>query len=199
VETRLVGPINGAGSRDTKGGGCPGQTHPPDAFGDSLIKGPSNFAVCALSRPVTSLLAFYLDGQCYALPLAAVERIVRMVSVTPLPAAPEIVTGVINVHGRIIPVVDIRKRFRLPRRDAIAVDQLVIARTSRRPVAFAADTTGLVECDDRDLVAAQAIVPGTQYIDGVAKLKDGMILVHDLGTLLSLEEDRAIADAMHLA
>ena len=148
---------------------------------------------------MTSLLAFYLDGQCFALSLAAVERIVRMVSVTPLPAAPEIVTGVINVHGRIIPVVDIRNRFRLPRREVIPGDQLVIARTSRRPVAFAADATGLVECDDRDLVAAQAIVPGTRYIDGVAKLKDGMILVHDLGTLLSLEEDRAIADAMHLA
>lgn len=148
---------------------------------------------------MSSLLAFHLDSHCYALPLDAVERVVRTVNVTPLPYAPEIVTGVVNVHGRIIPVVDIRKRFHLPKREVTLSDQLIIARTSRRPVALAVDTTGLVECDEQDVVTAEQIVPGTQYIDGVAKLRDGMILIHDLGSLLSLEEDRAIGNAMREA
>jgi purine-binding chemotaxis protein CheW len=145
---------------------------------------------------MTSLLAFHLDSHCYALPLDAVERIVRTVNVTPLPHAPEIVTGVVNVHGRIIPVVDIRKRFHLRKREVTLSDQLIIARTSRRPVALTADTTAVVDCDEQDVVAAEQIIPGTQYINGVAKLRDGIILIHDLGSLLSLEEDRAIGDTM---
>lgn len=149
---------------------------------------------------MTFLLTFCLDSHCYALHLAAVERVVRMVSATPLPHAPEIVTGVINVHGQIIPVVDIRKRFRLPSREATSSDQIIIARTSTRPVALIADTTtGVLECAEQDFVAAEAIVPGTQYIDGVAKLRDGIVLIHDLGSLLSLDEDRALVNAMGAA
>ena len=62
------------------------------------------------------LIVFTLNEQRYALYLSVVERIVRIVRITPLPKAPEIVSGVINVAGRIIPVLDTRKRFRLPER-----------------------------------------------------------------------------------
>lgn len=59
------------------------------------------------------LVSFNLDDQKYALLLSAVIRIIRVVEITSLPKAPEIVLGVINMHGLIIPVFDIRKRFRL--------------------------------------------------------------------------------------
>lgn len=65
----------------------------------------------------TQLVAFTLDNCKFALPLPQVERIVNVVEITPLPKAPEAVIGVVNVQGRIIPVVDIRKRFRLPKRE----------------------------------------------------------------------------------
>lgn len=64
------------------------------------------------------MVGLTLDGQRYALSLAQVERVIRAVEITPLPQAPEIITGVINVRGRVIPVVDIRKRFRLPVRES---------------------------------------------------------------------------------
>jgi purine-binding chemotaxis protein CheW len=149
---------------------------------------------------VIPLLAFDLDGQCYALPLGAVERIVRIVSVTPLPSAPEVVAGVINVHGRIIPVVDLRKRFRLPPREIVLSDQLIIAHTSRRPVALMADSaSGVVECAEQDVVTAEAIVPRMQYVSGAAMLRDGIVLIHDLDSVLSLDEDQALTDAMSAA
>jgi purine-binding chemotaxis protein CheW len=65
----------------------------------------------------TQLVVFALDEQRYALRLTAVERIVRAVEVTPLPKAPQIVLGVIDAQGRIIPVVDVRQRFRLTERE----------------------------------------------------------------------------------
>lgn len=146
---------------------------------------------------MSPLIVLTLDSRRYALHLSAVERVVRMVEVTPLPRAPEIVSGVINVQGRIIPVVDIRRRFRLPGRETSLGDQLIVAHTSRRPVALVADAvTGVVECGEQDVIAAEAIVPGMEYVRGIAKLKDGMILIHDLDRFLSLEEEQSLDEAL---
>jgi purine-binding chemotaxis protein CheW len=146
------------------------------------------------------LVPFSLDDHAYALHLRAVERVVHVVEVTRLPGAPGIIAGIVNVRGQVIPVVDIRKRFLLPERDPELSDQLIVARTSRRAVALIADTvSGVVECDQADVIAAEAILPGMEYIKGIAKLKDGMLLIHDLDSFLSLEEDRLLRDALKAA
>lgn len=146
------------------------------------------------------LVVFTLDGCRYGLHLAAVERVVRIVDITPLPKAPAIVSGIVNVQGRVIPVVDVRSRFRLPEREPTLSDQLVIARTSRRPVALVADrVTDVVDVPDQDVAAAETILPGMQYVEGVLKLADGMILIHDLGSFLSLEEAVSLDNAMENA
>jgi purine-binding chemotaxis protein CheW len=106
--------------------------------------------------PAHQLVVFTMDEQRYALQLAAVERVVRMVEVTLLPQAPQIVLGVINAQGRIIPVVDIRRRFRLPARDIRLSDHLLIARTARRTVALALDAvTGIVEGSAQAVITAE--------------------------------------------
>ena len=143
------------------------------------------------------LVGFNLDEQRYGLHLAAVERVVRMVEVTLLPQAPQIVLGVINAQGRIIPVVDIRRRFRLPARDIRLSDHLLIARTARRTVALALDAvTGIVERSAQAVITAEEILPGLEYVEGVMKLDDGLILIHDLDTLLSLEEEQTLDAAL---
>ncbi len=146
------------------------------------------------------LLAIRLDGQRYGLPLASVERVVRIAEITPLPKAPDVVLGVINVQGRVIAVVDVRKRFRLPRREPTLSDSLIIARTPARAVALAVDAvTGVVECTAGETVPAQAIVPGMEYVEGVVKLDDGMVLIHDLARFLSLDEEHRLNEAMEHA
>ncbi|MBI5589341.1 MAG: purine-binding chemotaxis protein CheW [Deltaproteobacteria bacterium] len=139
------------------------------------------------------LVVFSLDGQRYALRLSAVERIVSAVEITPLPVAPEIVLGMINVEGRIVPVINIRKRFRLPEMEMRLSDHLIIARTVRRRVAFLADSvSGLIEVPLAEVIGASKILPRIAYVEGVAKLKDGMALIHDLDGFLSLEEEKKI-------
>ncbi|MCJ7565171.1 MAG: chemotaxis protein CheW [Candidatus Aminicenantes bacterium] len=139
------------------------------------------------------LVVFALDEQRYALHLSAVERIVRVAEVTPLPKAPEIVLGVINVQGQIIPVADIRRRFRLPEREIDLSDHLIIAHTPNRTVALVVDeVTGVIESPEQKLIPAKEILPGTDYVEGVMKLEDGLILIHDLATFLSLEEENTL-------
>ncbi len=143
------------------------------------------------------LLVFTLDEQKYALHLSAVERVVRVIEITPLPKAPEIVLGVINMHGRIIPVVDTRKRFRLKECEIGLSDQLIIANTATRAVALIVDSVnGVTEQSKDRIVRAEKIVPGTEYVEGVLKLDDGMVLIHDLDGFLSLKEEKALERAM---
>jgi len=143
------------------------------------------------------LAVFILDEQRYALYLSVVERVVGVVEITPLPKAPDIVLGVVNVQGKIILVVDIRKRFHLPEREMNLSDHLIIAHTSRRTIALVADTvTGVLELSDDEIIGKEEILSGLEYVDGVVKLEDGMILIHDLEKFLSLEEEKAISDQL---
>lgn len=143
------------------------------------------------------LVVFTIEGQRYALYLSAVERIVHVVEITPLPKAPEIVLGVINVRGQITPVVNVRKRFRLAERQVTMSDRLVLAHTPQRPVALIVDeVTGIIECLEQDIIAAKKILPDMDYVKGVVKLEDGLVLIHHLDKFLSLGEERELADAL---
>lgn len=151
-----------------------------------------------MSNEFHYIVLFTLDDQRYALRLDAVERVVRAVEITPLPKAPEIVIGVINVQGRIVPVVNIRRRFRLPERELKLSDQIVIARTSRRTVALVVDAVrGVTELSGKQIVWPEDIVPQMQYVEGVVKLEDGLVLIHDLDRFLSLNEEITLDVAMN--
>ena len=146
---------------------------------------------------MVTLLTFMLDDRICALPLATVERTDRAVAVTPLPQAPDIVIGIVNVRGVVQPVIDLRRRFRLSSKRLSPNDHLIIGHTSRRPVALLVDSVaGVVECAQQDIAAADAVLPGMEFVSGIVRLKDGMILIHDLDRCLSLEEEAALDRAM---
>ncbi len=139
------------------------------------------------------LVVFTLDKQRYALPLSATDRVVRMVSITPLPKAPDIILGVINFHGTVIPVVNVRRRFGLPERKVVLTDQLVVAHTARRPVALVVDAVlDVIAGAAQNLLATETVLLKLEYVEGVIKLIDGLIFIHDLDKFLSLEEENLL-------
>lgn len=145
----------------------------------------------------STLVVFTLDGQRYALHLSSVKRVIPVVELTPLPQAPDIILGIIDVRGEILPVVNIRKRFRLPERELDLGDQIVLGKTSRRSVALVVDAvTGVIEHQTEKLVIADDILPDLNYIAGVVKLEDGIILIHDLDKFLSLGEEEVFDGAL---
>jgi purine-binding chemotaxis protein CheW len=146
---------------------------------------------------LTQLVVFRLDDQRYGLPLVLVERIVRAAELTLLPKAPAIVLGAIDVAGRVLPVLNVRRRFRLPERDLGPAHQFLIAQTSRRIVVLAIDeASGVLDVPVVDIVDAAEIVPGLKHLSGVVKLRDGLVLIHDLEKFLSLDEERVLDQAM---
>ena len=143
------------------------------------------------------LLLFRLDHQRYALPLATVEHVVQSVEVTPLPHAPTIVLGAINVHGQVLPVLNVRRRFLLSEREVVPTDWFLIAHTARRTVVLVVDQSdGLVERPRTEIIPSSQVAPGLDAFPGVVRLDDGLVLIHDLDQFLSLDEARTLDDAI---
>jgi purine-binding chemotaxis protein CheW len=143
------------------------------------------------------VVAFALDGDRYGLPLDAVERVLPMVAVSPLPGAPEAVLGAINVHGVVVPVLDIRRRLGLPAGDLGPSARLLVARAGLRTVALPADDiAGVVDVREDSIVPPESVLSGIEHVAGVAVLVDGLLLIHDPETFFSLDEERQLAEAL---
>ena len=139
------------------------------------------------------LLLLTVDGQNYALHLEAVDRVLSMVEVTPLPGAPDAVEGVINIYGELIPVVSIRRRLGLTHRAAGVSDSLVVARARTRRIAIIAESVlGVVERPTDAVVSTGNIADGIEHIEGVLKTRDGLVLIHDLDRFFSPEEEQSL-------
>src|SRR5512138_404954 len=108
---------------------------------------------------------FSIEERHFALELPRVDRVVSAVAVTPLSDGPDAVLGVINLHGKIIPVADLRGRLGYPPRQVRLDDSLVIARTSRRTLAFFADTVeGVIEGNEGAVTNGGDVVPGLEFV-----------------------------------
>ncbi|MBI2224551.1 MAG: purine-binding chemotaxis protein CheW [Betaproteobacteria bacterium] len=141
-----------------------------------------------------------VDGQTYALPLTAVDRILRMVEVTPLPGAPDVVEGVIDIQGEVVAVVSIRRRLGLSHRSVEISDSLVVAHARNQRLAVIAESVlDVVERSGGDVVSTSDIARGTHYIEGLLKTDDGLVLIQDLDKFFSFEEARSLEQAMENA
>jgi purine-binding chemotaxis protein CheW len=144
------------------------------------------------------VVVFRVEGQRLALPLEQVERATRSVAITPLPHAPSIVIGIIDLHGVVVPVIDLRRRLQLPACAPTLNDQILIIRTSKHLYAAQVDAVlDVVKYASSDFASAATIVPGLEYLQGVVSLPDGIILIHDFEHFLSLEENQILDKALN--
>jgi purine-binding chemotaxis protein CheW len=158
---------------------------------------PSEGALSPVLAGTAKWVVFSLDAGRYALPLAAVERIVRAVEITRLPTAPPIVLGAIDVQGRVLAVLNLRRRFGLPERDIDPADQFLIARSVNRTVVLVVDAAqGVLQSTASDTISAATLAKGLEHIQGVIRLPDGLVLIHELDLFLSAAESRALDEAL---
>ncbi|MBW3615730.1 MAG: chemotaxis protein CheW [Actinobacteria bacterium] len=153
-------------------------------------------------RPVADLderldvVVVEVGGVRCGLPAAEVVELHRVVLITPLPGAPAAVEGVVDLRGNLVPVFDLRGRLGLPRRPPILTDHLVFARVASRLVGLRVDrAVDLVGLSSSRIEKGLALA-AAPYVSGVARLDDGLVLIHDLVTFLSAEEVAALDDAL---
>jgi purine-binding chemotaxis protein CheW len=139
------------------------------------------------------LLTFKLDEQEYALSIANVVQVVRMVAVTRAPKAPPFIEGMINLRGKVIPVINIRQRCGLRDQPYDLNTQLLIARTNGRMLALMVDTVSeVLTVPGANVEPPDQIGPELTYLSAVGKLGDRLILILDPRTLLADDEAKGL-------
>lgn len=144
------------------------------------------------TESLLQLASFELAAEEYAVDIASVQEIVRMTTVTRVPRAPSFVEGVVNLRGKIVPVIDLRRRFGLASLEATKATRIII-------VEVLGKTVGLIVDAVREVLrlGSEAIEPtpdlvtnrvDTAYFKGVGKLEDRLIILLDLNRLLTAEE-----------
>ena len=131
---------------------------------------------------------FELGGATYGLDIGTVHEIIRMQPITRVPKAPFYVEGVINLRGKVIPVVDMRKRFGLDTSDRTKNNRIVVVAISGTTIGIIVDAvTEVLRIPNSAVEAASTIVTAgdTDYLQGIAKLGDRMVILLDLGKVLS--------------
>ncbi|MGH7804816.1 MAG: chemotaxis protein CheW, partial [Candidatus Binatia bacterium] len=141
------------------------------------------------------ILAFEVGGRVFALPVARVIGLLRAVAIEPVPGAPPIIEGLINVRGQIVAVLDVRARFGLPSRPVSTTDHLILASAGSRTVALRVDrVVELMRFDPDRVESIDGVLPGIRDFDAVASLPEGLLMIQDVRALLSEAESAGALD-----
>jgi len=146
---------------------------------------------------IDKVLIFTLEGLLYALPLGNVIRVIHALEIRELPKAPEIISGIINVGGQIIPVVNMRKRFGVSEREIIPDDNFILANTGERHVALWIDeVTVIKEIEPGKYSETKETLPYAAFIKGVARIEENIVLIYDIEQCLNLQEEKELEKAL---
>lgn len=156
----------------------------------------------AADGELLQLVTFVVGSEEFAIPILSVQEINRMMQITRVPQSPPFVEGVINLRGKIIPVVDLRKRFGLNITETSNDNRIIVVEVRGRVIGFTVDRVNEVLRINAGIVEPPPpMVCGidSEYVQGVGKLQDRLLILLDLGRLFGSGElesaDAALAAA----
>jgi len=161
----------------------------------------------AAGEDTIQLVTFQVGSAEYGLDINSITEVIRPLKITPLPRMPEFIEGVVNLRGSIIPIVDLRKRFALAeiRNDQRKMRMLITKGAVPTPARGGKGLLGLVvdgvqevlHVPRKDIDAAPEAARGEQavFITGVAKVAERLIILLDIGKILSQQERSELAEA----
>ena len=146
----------------------------------------------AVQNEILTMGTFLLDGSEFGVNLLQQREVLRMVPVTKIPRATDFLEGVINQRGRIIPVVNLRKRFGIPSKEFDGATRIInIEVTDTLVVGFIVDSVGQVRRMDASMVEpAPPVVSSVEaeYISGVGKFDGNLLIILDIAKVLTSGE-----------
>ena len=149
----------------------------------------------AVTGDERQLVVFPLGAELYGVEISRVHEIIRLQSVTKVPRAPSFVEGVINLRGKVIPVVDLRRRFGLPTSDHTRASRIVVVEIGDQVVGIIVDgVSEVLRVNTATVEPPSPVVAGidSEYLHGIAKLSDRLVILLDLDRILARDERRAL-------
>ncbi|MBN1537700.1 MAG: chemotaxis protein CheW [Anaerolineales bacterium] len=141
------------------------------------------------------LVIFELANEHYGVNIAMVEGIIKMQLITAVPHAPSFVEGVTNLRGAVLPVIDLRKRFNLPPEETTKHSRIIHIVIDNVRVGMIVDAVSeVLRVSEEAIEPTPPIVTtvDSAFITGIAKLEDKLIILLDLGKVLSFNEQEKL-------
>lgn len=132
-----------------------------------------------------AVVVFTVGSRSLGLFASRVDEVQPAAEVMGLPEAPPAVEGVLDLHGEIVPVLDGRRLLQLPPRPTLLTDLFVIVRSGARAVLHVDAAVGLVDLSLGEIAAVAPLAPRALRAAGIARMDDGLLVVHDTDTFLS--------------
>jgi purine-binding chemotaxis protein CheW len=137
------------------------------------------------------LVVFRLATDHYGVGIAAVEGIIKMQPITAVPLAQQFVEGVINLRGKVVPIIDLRKRFSLPCEEMGKDTRIIVVDAGGVTIGMIVDEVSEVLRVGSDAVEPPSPVVSTAestFVKGIAKIDERLIILLDLSRVLTMEQ-----------
>lgn len=143
------------------------------------------------------IVGFRIGRESFGVPIRLVHEIVRIPDITAVPEAPDFVEGVINLRGKIVPVVDLRKRFGEKEIISTRKNRILVAEVDRKMVGLMVDAASeVMKIPETEIEQPPNVFEegDLQYVTGVGKLNGRLIILIDLTRVLQKGELRRLAE-----
>lgn len=148
---------------------------------------------------LSKIIVFQLKNEQYGVNLQQVRSIERLLPITPVPQTSDFIKGVINLRGDIIPIIDVKERLHIGKTEQTETTRILIVQIETTQVGLMVDAaTDVVDIDPSMVEPAPNIVGGVtkDYLQGVAKLEDKLMVLLDLECVLNMEEKKEVLEAV---
>jgi purine-binding chemotaxis protein CheW len=145
----------------------------------------------AKGNEIVQLVSFNIGDEEFGVDILRVQEINRMVEITRVPNSPEYVEGVINLRGKVIPIIQMRKRMNMDAKPLDKDTRIVVVEINKKVIGFIVDGVNEVLRIDKTVTEAPpAMVSGidSDFITSIAKLEDRLLILLDLEKILSTNE-----------
>lgn len=150
---------------------------------------------------ILQLVTFKLENDEFGVDILKVQEINRMMNITKIPNAPDFIEGVINLRGKIIPIVDLRKKLGFPSKEYDKATRIIVIELEGIILGFVVDSVSEVLRIPRNTIEPPpSIIRGieSEFIEGVGKLEDRLLILLELKKIFTPSEHKTI-ETMDLA
>lgn len=155
-----------------------------------------NDAVDAANDPSIQWVTFKLEGEKYGIKVMQVQEVLRMNEIAPVPGAPDYVLGIINLRGNVVTVIDTRRRFGLPVKEAEDATRIVIVEAENQIIGILVDSVAEVanlRTSEIETAPNVGNDESSKYIQGVSSQEGELLILVDVNKLLTDEEWEEVA------
>ncbi len=150
-----------------------------------------------MSDELLQLVSFNIGEEEFGVDILKVQEINRMVDITRVPNAPDYVEGVINLRGKVIPIIDLRHRLNMTQKEVDKDTRIIVVELENKIIGFIVDAVNEVLRINKSITEAPpAMIAGidAEYITSIGKLEDRLLILLDLERILTTEEKEVLTE-----